>query len=315
VLVGREVELAVLDSLVSRTAAGAGGVVLLAGEPGIGKTRLAQAGTDRAGGATVSWGACREAVGAPPLWPWMPVLRRLGGTPIAAEEADSAAARFRFYERVERALQKSAAACPYLIVIDDVHRADEASLRLLAYLSETLWPTPVGMIVTYRDTEVAPASLTASVIAGLARGPGRHRCELTGLSRRSVAHWLAATVTLARLQWLAGRPGDAARSAAAAQRLHRRWGPWRGIRRGKGEVPGFFKALGDTLQITEFTPLAFASNETDVMVVTRWGATAPATGRAATMDIHHWFRFRDGKICFYRGTEDTALTAELIGAG
>jgi predicted ATPase len=192
VLVGREVELAVLDSLVSRTAAGDGGVVLLAGEPGIGKTRLAQAGTDRAGGATVSWGACREAVGAPPLWPWMPVLRRLGGTPIAAEEADSAAARFRFYERVERALQKSAAARPYLIVIDDVHRADEASLRLLAYLSETLWPTPVGMIVTYRDTEVAPASLTASVIAGLARGPGRHRCELTGLSRRSVAHWLGA---------------------------------------------------------------------------------------------------------------------------
>ena len=157
-LVGREVELAVLDSLVSRTAAGAGGVVLLAGEPGIGKTRLGQAGTDRAGGATVSWGACREAVGAPPLWPWMPVLRRLGGTPIAAEEADSAAAEFRFYERVERALQKSAAASPYLIVIDDVHRADEASLRLLAYLSETLWPTPVGMIVTYRDTEVAPAS-------------------------------------------------------------------------------------------------------------------------------------------------------------
>ena len=91
--------------------------------------------------------------------------------------------------------------------------------------------------------------------------------------------------------------------------------PWHGIRRGKGEVHGFFKALGDTLQITEFTPLAFASNETDVMVVTRWGATAPATGRAATMDIHHWFRFRDGKICFYRGTEDTALTAELIGAG
>ena len=91
--------------------------------------------------------------------------------------------------------------------------------------------------------------------------------------------------------------------------------PWHGIRRGKGEVPGFFKALGDTLQITEFTPLAFASNETDVMVVTRWGATAPATGRAATMDIHQWFRFRDGKICFYRGTKDTALTAELIGAG
>jgi uncharacterized protein len=91
--------------------------------------------------------------------------------------------------------------------------------------------------------------------------------------------------------------------------------PWHGVRRGKGEVPTFFKALADTLQFTEFTPLAFASNETDVMTVTHWAAIAPATGNAATMDVHHWFRFRDGKICFYRGTEDTARTAELIGSG
>ena len=61
--------------------------MLLAGEPGIGKTRLAQAGTDRAEGATVSWGACRESVSAPPLWPWMPVLRRLGSTPAVTGEA------------------------------------------------------------------------------------------------------------------------------------------------------------------------------------------------------------------------------------
>ena len=68
-------------------------------------------------------------------------------------------------------------------------------------------------------------------------------------------------------------------------------------------------------QITEFTPLSFASNETDVMTVTRWGATAPATGKSLTMDIHHWFRFRDGKIYFYRGTEDIAQTAEALRAG
>ena len=90
--------------------------------------------------------------------------------------------------------------------------------------------------------------------------------------------------------------------------------PWHGIRHGKAEVPGFFSALGETLQITEFTPLSFASNDTDVMVVTRWGATAPSTGKSATMDIHHWWRFRDGKIYFYRGTEDTARTKELLTA-
>jgi ketosteroid isomerase-like protein len=88
--------------------------------------------------------------------------------------------------------------------------------------------------------------------------------------------------------------------------------PWHGILRGKAEVPSFFKALGETLQITEFTPLSFASNETDVMVVTHWAATAPATGKSAAMDIHHWWRFRDGKIYFYRGTEDTAQTQALL---
>ena len=88
--------------------------------------------------------------------------------------------------------------------------------------------------------------------------------------------------------------------------------PWHGVHRGPAEVPAFFKALAGTLQITEFTPLSFASNETDVMVVTHSAATAPATGKSAEMDIHHWWRFRDGKIYLYRGTEDTALTQDLL---
>jgi uncharacterized protein len=88
--------------------------------------------------------------------------------------------------------------------------------------------------------------------------------------------------------------------------------PWHGIHRGKAEVPSFFKTLAGTLEITEFTPLSFASNDTDVMVVTHWGATAPATGKSAAMDIHHWWRFRGDKICMYRGTEDTALTQAML---
>ena len=194
-LVGRDAELAVLDALIAQAKAGAGGVVLLTGEPGAGKTRLARAGAERAAGATVSWGSCRESEGAPPLWPWMQVLRHLGGPRIAtgtAEGAEGAAARYRLYERVGSTLREQAEAQPHLVVIDDLHRADEASLRLLAYLSETLWPASIGMVVTYRDTEVPPASLTANVVAGLARGPGCHRCELTGLSPGSVAQWLGA---------------------------------------------------------------------------------------------------------------------------
>ena len=194
-LIGRDAELAVLDALITQASTGVGGVVLLTGEPGVGKTQLARAGTERAAGAMVSWGACRESEGAPPLWPWLQVLRYLGGPGIAtgaAEGAEGAPARYRLYERVGSALRERAEARPHLVVIDDLHRADEASLRLLAYLSETLWPAAIGLVVTYRDTEVAPASLVANVVAGLARGPGRRRCELAGLSEASVARWLGA---------------------------------------------------------------------------------------------------------------------------
>jgi ketosteroid isomerase-like protein len=89
--------------------------------------------------------------------------------------------------------------------------------------------------------------------------------------------------------------------------------PWHGVHKGKGEVPKFFEAIGANLEVTEFTPLAFASNDTDVMTVVRFGIRIPATGKQGTMDLHHWFRFNDaGKVVKYRGTEDTALTAELL---
>jgi predicted ATPase len=191
-MVGRDAELAVLDSLAAQVAAGAGGVVLLCGEPGVGKTRLAREAAGRAGGAVVSWGACRESEGAPPLWPWLQVLGWLAGETVSAGAADGPAARFQLFERIGHALRESAAVTPQLVVVDDLHRADEASLRLLAYLGETLWPVPLGMIVTYRDTEVPSASLAAGVIAGLARGEGSRRCALGGLSEQSVAQWLRA---------------------------------------------------------------------------------------------------------------------------
>jgi ketosteroid isomerase-like protein len=88
--------------------------------------------------------------------------------------------------------------------------------------------------------------------------------------------------------------------------------PWHGIKRGKGEVPKFFEAIGATIETTEFDPLSFASNDTDVMVVIRFGMKVRATGKSGAMDLHHWWRFRDGKVCLYRGTEDTALTKSLL---
>lgn len=88
--------------------------------------------------------------------------------------------------------------------------------------------------------------------------------------------------------------------------------PWYGVKHGKAEVPDFFKELGSAVSVTEFTPLSIASNDTDVMAVIHFAMTSTRTGNSGVMDVHHWWRFRDGKVYYYRGTEDTALTAQLL---
>ena len=89
--------------------------------------------------------------------------------------------------------------------------------------------------------------------------------------------------------------------------------PWHGVRRGKTEVAKFFTDIAGAVDVTEFTLLAIAANATDVMAVLRFGITSKDTGRSGAMDLHHWWRFRDGKVYLYRGTEDTALTGALLG--
>jgi len=88
--------------------------------------------------------------------------------------------------------------------------------------------------------------------------------------------------------------------------------PWYGHYASKGDVPRFFKEIGTSIEVTEFTPLSMTSNDTDVMVTIRFGFTVPATGKSGVMNLHHWWRFADGKVVFYRGTEDTELTASLF---
>jgi ketosteroid isomerase-like protein len=85
--------------------------------------------------------------------------------------------------------------------------------------------------------------------------------------------------------------------------------PWYGRYRGKGDVPRFFKEIGSTVDVTEFTPLSFAANETDVMVAIRWAFTVTATGKSAVLHMQHWWRFTGGKIDFVRTCEDTEKTA------
>ena len=90
--------------------------------------------------------------------------------------------------------------------------------------------------------------------------------------------------------------------------------PWHGVHHGKAEVPNFFQALGEAVEVTEFTPLAFTEAGDDVMVVIRFRMVSRETGKGGMMELHHWWHFRDGRVDRYRGTEDTALTAALLSA-
>ena len=88
--------------------------------------------------------------------------------------------------------------------------------------------------------------------------------------------------------------------------------PWWGSYRGKAEVPRFFKEIATNLDITEFAMIGFTSNDTDVVATVHWTFTVPATGRSASMYMQHWWRFADGKIVFFRGSEDSHQTASAF---
>ena len=89
--------------------------------------------------------------------------------------------------------------------------------------------------------------------------------------------------------------------------------PWYGQRTGKDQVASFFSDIGSTVEVSEFTPLSFAANDdNEVHALVRFGIRSRHTGREATMNLHHYWRFRDGKVEYYRGSEDTAQTAAIL---
>jgi ketosteroid isomerase-like protein len=85
--------------------------------------------------------------------------------------------------------------------------------------------------------------------------------------------------------------GRAAETTSAA-------GPWYGVRHGKDAVAAFFTAFGSAMEIEEFTAASLAANDTDVLSVVRCRARSRSTGKTLAMDLHHYFKFRDGKIVY-----------------
>ncbi len=214
-LVGRTRELEVLRRILDSACAGRGGICLVAGEPGIGKSTLVSLLSEDAAerGAWPVWGRCWESGGAPAFWPWIEIVREVlsalsqeeaarclgaGAGVIASLVPEVAAvtevrevpaleahqAQFRLFDAVGSFLKRAARDRPLLLVLEDLHAADSASVALLDFVARSAAGAPLALVGTYRVVEARAAGL----LTDLAR-PGRaaESIDLGPLDRAAVA--------------------------------------------------------------------------------------------------------------------------------
>src|SRR5262249_6544070 len=197
--VGRKSELAELRAGLDRALAGRGQVFLVAGEPGIGKSELADRLATEAAtrGAEGLWGRPWEGEGAPPYWPSAQIVgeymdEREGGalesvcgaaTPYMAQiipelrnrlpdvpappPVDSEQARFRLFDAVTTFLKRAAETRPLVLVLDDLHWADKPSLLLLRFLAREMGEARLLVVAASRDVEVPRGQPVAEVLPSL----------------------------------------------------------------------------------------------------------------------------------------------------
>lgn len=174
-LVGRSGEVLSIDRALGSLKAGHGRVLLLAGEPGIGKSTLARLAARRAQAECIPvfWGFSWEAGGAPGYWPWTQLLgslvtecepdesllsglgRLLPSTtvPVAAETLQPGQARFQLMETVRQLLDEVSRRTPLVLVLEDLHAADSDSLHLMHYVCRHVAGMPILMVGTFREAE------------------------------------------------------------------------------------------------------------------------------------------------------------------
>ena len=225
--VGRERELAELVGGLDGAVAGRGRLFLLAGEPGIGKSRLAEELIAQASarGALVLVGRCWEAGGAPAYWPWVQALRdyvrdsdpavlRLelgaGATELARilpelrerfpelpepPALEPEEARFRLFDATAEFLRNAAQGRPIVLVLDDLHAADAPSLLLLRFLARGLDSMPLLVLGAYRDVDPIPGRPLTEMLAEVVREPATRRLGLGGLSEHEVGEYVELTAS------------------------------------------------------------------------------------------------------------------------
>ena len=221
--VGRQRELGELVAALDDAMSGRGRLVMLVGEPGIGKTRTVQelATIAEQRGAQVLWGKCYEGEGAPPYWPWVQPIRAYiqdrdpehlssimdtGASDIAeivpqlvqklpdlkpSPALDSPEAnRFRLFESVTTFLKSASETQPLVLVLDNLHWADTSSLLLLEFLAPELEESHILILGTYRDVELTRGHPLARSLGELSRQRPFQRVLLRGLAHDDVDKYI-----------------------------------------------------------------------------------------------------------------------------
>lgn len=216
-LVGRDGEVALLLTCLAAAVEGRPQIVMCRGEPGIGKTRLADELATRASalGARTAWGLASDSIGAPPSWPWRQVLSALAGEVDLAElarvrglEADLAPLapdlfppadrttgvaatpedRFRQFEAVTRLIRELSRRRPLVIVLDDLHWADTPTLLSLRHLARSVVDDRLLVVANTRPTEQRHGEL----LGRIAREPIATVIDLGGLGDGAIREQLSA---------------------------------------------------------------------------------------------------------------------------
>jgi tetratricopeptide (TPR) repeat protein len=220
-LIGRDRELTELALGLDETLNGRGGVSLISGEPGIGKSRMVEAvaGLAEERGMEVHWGRCWEAGGAPAYWPWIQVLRsilatseaidlipakiaaqlvqvlpelsdRLPGTDGPAQQLEPEQAVFALMDAIVDVLRRPALATPVVVLLEDFHAADLASVTLLDFVGRQARSMPLRVVATFREADARRGGI-GEVLAKMARG--ERSLRLARWSEGEVAGCIRAT--------------------------------------------------------------------------------------------------------------------------
>ncbi len=181
-LLEREAQLASLLGYAAEARHGDGRLVLVAGEAGVGKSALVEQAQRDLPGADWFWGACDGLFTPRPLGPLFDMASKLGGELLELCRAD--APREELFRALLRQITEPAEL--RVLVVEDAHWADEATVDLLRFLGRRLRDAPVLLIATYRDDGLSPDHPLRVALGDLATQRSTRRIGLAPLTERAV---------------------------------------------------------------------------------------------------------------------------------